>query len=842
MFRNYPHAGLLLGSILLLCNVRAQTFTDAFAYGGTPQPLTMATSTWTAHSAIGVNMVLYSNTGLLSPPGYPQAQGGAVSIAGGSGSREDVNDSIITISNGKLYAAFLVQFSAAGSDYFFHLNLTSHNARVYTGNVNGALRFGIGKAGVVNTAARDFQFNRTYLLVVKYEFVAGSSNDIASLWVLDRATPSEALAGTPLATDASGTDPASITCIALRQSTSTATGKADEFRIANTWEDALGTYRYNGSWSPASPVDGCNTIIQENATMNSDLQLHDVWIASGKTLQMGSNELVIQHQLSGSGYLGGTSSSKLRIQDDASSVAFAPGCRSLKKLTLDSGAQLTLLTPLSITGGADPGCVLMGINSQLETGDSLLFQSDSAGTACLMPVGAGAVLLGKIGVERFLPARRAFRFLTTPVTSSDPVNLQWQTQTHITCSGAGCDASQSNSPSMFTLNPFSQQWEPVTSTTTMPLQQGMGYRMLVRGDRTINLFTPDPNPNAVVLRVYGTHNTGDKTYSNQTTPAIADSVGAYSFIGNPFPSPVNWNNMVRTNISPTYYTWRARGGSNNKGAYVSYNALAQAGSDGNVNGIIGSGAAFMVQTSGPQPSLTIPESAKTLMDQGTHILGKSRNPGILVQVFDSSGELLDGLYAYHNPASERGFEVTDSRKWMNPGMSLFAYTSDGVPCSIIGEKELNELTVWSTKVPVGNCRIMVRCLGWDGSSMELSQANSNETVRWKDSVLVNLNVGSAIESPSAWFTIRNVSQSNGIQEHIAPTLQIYPNPAQTSVEVRSNRTFPFKYEIRSIDGSLCQQGIVEPASGNIDLHDLKPGYYLLIAEGQAKRLFITSNP
>ncbi len=58
-------------------------------------------------------------------------------------------------------------------------------------NVSGNLAFGLAKAGESPTfTSFDFTLNTTYLLVLKYTFVSGTSNDEVSLFVFTIDVPS----------------------------------------------------------------------------------------------------------------------------------------------------------------------------------------------------------------------------------------------------------------------------------------------------------------------------------------------------------------------------------------------------------------------------------------------------------------------------------------------------------------------------------------------------------------------------------------------------------------------------------------------------------------------------
>lgn len=193
---------------------------------------------WTAHSGVGTNSVSV-NSENLSYPLYPPAAGlSARLVATG----EDVHRTFSPLTDGDVYAAFLVKLESAQTvgDYFFHLAPdpigSAFRARVFAKrDASGNIAFGISKA-TTTVAYSDFVYalNTTYLIVVKYSIVPGESNDTVHMWVNPAIGASEP---TPMftATDA-GSDIA-VGSMALRQGTATNAPVLllDGIRVTNDW-------------------------------------------------------------------------------------------------------------------------------------------------------------------------------------------------------------------------------------------------------------------------------------------------------------------------------------------------------------------------------------------------------------------------------------------------------------------------------------------------------------------------------------------------------------------------------------------------------------------------------
>lgn len=212
-----------------------------------PAGTALTSAGWTAHSAGGTNPIVVSAPS-LTLSGYPgSGVGGAVSLAT---SGEDDNKTFATQSTGDVYAAFLVTVSDAAIDpiggYFFHLGPdpigTTFRGRVFIKkDASNNIAFGISKAA---TAAPDVAFtpfsyslNTTYLIVVKYSIVAGTTNDTVQMFV-STTVPATEPAPTVSATDIATQGDISPGSVALRQgaAATSPTVRVDGIRVGTTWD------------------------------------------------------------------------------------------------------------------------------------------------------------------------------------------------------------------------------------------------------------------------------------------------------------------------------------------------------------------------------------------------------------------------------------------------------------------------------------------------------------------------------------------------------------------------------------------------------------------------------
>lgn len=212
--------------------------------------------------------------------------------------------------------------------------------------------------------------------------------------------------------------------------------------------------------------------------------------------------------------------------------------------------------------------VLGVYNGILYPDSNLTLRSDKDLTARVDVIPAGANIIGKATVERYFPKRRAWRLVTSPLTSTASIFDTWQNKgvyapginTWVTgpnptgAGGNGLDASPQNNASMKTWNVSTQALEPVLNTYAK-LSQGSsgqadntGYFLFVRGDRDVNNFYL-PNSSNTTLSSSGQLQVGTQNFT------ASSNGGGYTLVGNPYASPLDFNNVSRTNLVKRFYVW-----------------------------------------------------------------------------------------------------------------------------------------------------------------------------------------------------------------------------------------------------------------------------------------------
>ena len=317
-----------------------------------------------------------------------------------------------------------------------------------------------------------------------------------------------------------------------------------------------------------------------------------------------NNPFVFNGTLSGSNFVGSNSLDKIRI-DDFSTV----GEFNLGFYTDANGWNFANTGPININADVTTNASVrlnantINLNANLKTqatgnlylkgnttvnagkhiqcagnftqDGNIIFKSDANGTAGFGTLGGTyTTTSGTVTVERFIPAKRAFRFVSPAVTTTSSIRHNWQENggttaglgTHITgLDGAtnGFDTTGTNNPSMFGFNHNTGQWLAVSNTNTTTLTAGTPYRLMVRGDRTISMTTNTPTATNTTLRATGT------LYTGNFTPVLNQAAEGYSFIGNPYQAPLDMEAILAgaTNMNTdALYYWDPT--LNVRGAYV----------------------------------------------------------------------------------------------------------------------------------------------------------------------------------------------------------------------------------------------------------------------------------
>lgn len=402
-------------------------------------------------------------------------------------------------------------------------------------------------------------------------------------------------------------------------------------------------------------------------------------------IKINGGTLIITGINQGTGSISSSPTSSLIIGSTGGTLNFDQSTgvtRSLKNLTLNSSATLTLGNALDITAGATPGTVIVNNGATLTTNGNLTIKSDAAGTA-RVGISAGTIS-GDVTVERYINAATVGRkwHLLSGVATTGAQNIvnSWQETggtptvanlgTWITSNGYngsnGYDAT-SVSGSILKHNPAgpTPSWESLAATNSGPISSEQGYMLFVRGDR----FSQPANSlqNNTVLRTKGSLKQG-----TQTAIPILQSSPGYTMIGNPFASAIDLEDILNrtTDLDNNFLIWDAsEAGNYSVGKYRAvqktgagtYIATPVSANDNSLR-YIHSGQAFFLRTTTSNTnnaSLQIVEADKTaslsVVNPLTPVPGDQQIYTELVTINPGNIEsVADALRVWYNAGFDEG--------------------------------------------------------------------------------------------------------------------------------------------------------------------------------------------
>jgi uncharacterized protein (DUF2141 family) len=613
------------------------------------------------------------------------------------------------------------------------------------------------------------------------------------------------------------------------------------------------------NWSPASvPASGAEVSIPSGTpnspNISSPITVGDLNIAAGGTFTANA-DLQVTGIFTNNGTIAGTGAVVL----NGSSAQTITGTGTINNLTLNNSTGVTITSGKTSIAGT-----LTLTSGVLTTGGLLSLKSDASSTGRIGTITGGSIS-GNLTQERYIATKtvRGYSFVASPFVQT--IASSWQQQVHITGAGTGgtvCpsltahtngfDATVSNAASMFIYDgtkAAGSRWTSVTGTTAVSLTPGTGYRMNIRGPRSIGCSLLDGTVTAVTtatLNSTGTLSNANKNMGSFNLSLLNNgnatvSNDNYLFVGNPYPSQISFASLLAANnggsgINNTYATY---GPDNLVGNYAFWNGAtwtgASTGLSNSTGDIIANGQAFFVQAkvAGAGVTLAFTESMKT----------GSANNGYFRQI--NPNRLRIGyLLANGNKADEIMLEFANnnSSTVLNDGDVVSMNTGSQNLKSI---KAGRELAFNARNINFLSDTVKLNVVSTANGTFKLSfydfdeMVQSSQTKIWLlDSYtgtaqLMNDNKEYAFTVNTAIAATQGADRFSVIFSKPAPItlipvvgIKAYPNPVmdQLTVEIPSNESFTI--QLVDIYGRIVLQA---KASGTVNLKTSKlpAGSYML---------------
>ena len=508
-------------------------------------------------------------------------------------------------------------------------------------------------------------------------------------------------------------------------------------------------------------------------------------------------------------------------------------------------------TALNITGGTT------NFN-----GRPVTLQSTAIGTARIGTITGTLSGATNVTVERYIPAKRAWRALTSPVNTTNSINANWQeagTGNGINgfdiWSNAGGTGiiSGGTGNSLLSYNSSNNTWSGITDTTTpsslLSSSVNKPFMAFVTGPFGSNNVTTSAS--ATTIRATGSLFTGNQTYASTATQ--------YTFIGNPYASPLDpalmLNDADNAAFGGNIWVWDANAtGSNTVGTYNLFNSGTYTNVTSNpvvTSGTqIQSGQAFFVK-SAAGGTFTIKEAHK-----GTTFSNA---------VFRTAApELLRvGLYKQvNNEWSGRDGAMTvilsdaaanQSTNKMANSTENIAFTKNGANFAsnhhlpLVASDVLN-VKVWNTTAGA-NYKLKLNTEEFSATNLEATL----EDLFTNSRTPLTLD-GSAVEYP---FTVTTDALSTGDRFRIvfqtsalgmnnpkANGFSIVPNPVtgdSFQVNLGSLATGIYSYTICNAIGQEVEKGNIQNATQNtnyeVKMSNAATGVYIMKIKGSDNSVF-----
>lgn len=515
-------------------------------------------------------------------------------------------------------------------------------------------------------------------------------------------------------------------------------------------------------------------------------------------------------------------------------------------LTINSGKTIT------ISGAADFG------------GKPVLIKSDLNGSGAVGPVLGTLIGATNVTVERFIPSKRAWRALTSPVISStnNSIFYNWQNNGTVTNgvgvelwgtagtgnSGNGLSVGASNSILQYNNTGTSGAWNSISNTKTTNLFDGNinnAFMIFVTGPYATTSTNISGGSADTTLKATGQLIVGSKIYSNLPS-------GVHTLIGNPYTSSISPLLLLNGNSSfgDNLWIWDAKATNNNSvGAFNSFDKVANRYTNINNTTLtpttpdIQSGQAFFVKANSGTANLTITEGFKLGTTSANTIFKTGISPEI-VRV---------GLYKQENNdwsgrdgAMEVVFseaEVNQATNKMTNGSENIAFTKNGVLFASehhlpLVHSDILNIKVWNLIVG-SNYKLKIHTEDFVATNLQATLEDLYTNTRTSISL-----DGSAVEYP---FTVTSYALSTGdrfrivfqtvvlgINNQLGKSFSIFPNPViEDFFQVNLGKLSKgnYSYTICNSIGQEVEKGSFENKSQNtnftIRINNIVSGIYFM---------------
>lgn len=401
----------------------------------------------------------------------------------------------------------------------------------------------------------------------------------------------------------------------------------------------------SGDWSAPSTWDGgivpnddeAEILTGHTVTMTGDVSCIGVYVNSGAVFNLGGNRLTLEEYLEADGGTISAETSTIEIIGSQRTMEVL-GELSIGTLIFENTRSSGKITVSGLVRIIDSLVLVDGI---FYPNGNVILQANSSKSARLGTVSNDATIEGQINYEVYFENgndNMQWRYYSFPGTDLDADDLQsdggYFTGTMVT-------------------NPSTSK-EPQTDRTYESIREynesGQVYNVPVS-----NLFQVGTG-----YAVYDYNFNPSSSYTHLMTPVVGDQslpvtytgsgdadLDGWNLVGNPYMSPIDWDNVTIVNSeNAVYYN------DNASGSVVVRTYNGGVGSPVGVTSNIAGGQAFWVHATSASPSVTVHESSKANVSQTT-LYKKSPIKNIIrLKLLSSNGVADEAVVRFKDDASD----------------------------------------------------------------------------------------------------------------------------------------------------------------------------------------------
>ena len=499
-------------------------------------------------------------------------------------------------------------------------------------------------------------------------------------------------------------------------------------------------------------------------------------------------------------------------------------------------------------------------NGTFTSNGNLTLKSSVTKTA-IIPEVLGGSISGNIRVERYFSnANRSFRYVSSPVSSTEGIRANWQEGvnntgtnypadnenpnpgfgTHITGSTSGADgfdATLTGNPSLFTWDNATPAWSPILNTNATNLEAGKAYALMVRGDRSTNLSSNDAQGGATVLRSLGNPEVGTFSIPSSEMPPAAEE---FALIGNPYQAQVNVKNITTTGLNTNFmYIWDPNIGET--GGYTAIDLTEEPVTTtpaSAANERLQPSQAFFMETSAATSSVSFEESHKTEEILNTSTFSVTTTAQIYATLTEeNSPTTIDAARVVFNEAFSEEVNVEDAKKLWNNAEYLAISKSNY--WLMVEKKPLTEndtIQLFTGNYFASEYQLAIDVNNIDTHDVFLRDRYLDEVYALGNASIYvhNFNVDYAISESVANERFQLILEEIPLStiSEIQPEIKIYPNPVSNG-KISIENTFQQGEEINLVIYDLLGRAMISSdfkANSNfieVDVSSLKTGLFII---------------